>query len=165
MLKIPRPVLALVLVLATTCSHAQFGGGMGGGGMGGGGKGRGQRGGGSGDEAAAVVQPQSPAEAAARLRERLLDLRLLLRITPEQGPAWTGFSNAVWNLAGHPSVRPAPEPDGRASALEVFRLKADQAEENARRLREFSQAADRLYAAMTPEQRLTADAQFVGAMP
>ena len=160
----------LVAVSAPTC--AQFGGGgsggMGGmsgmGGGGGGGGGRRSRGGGDGTETSAVARPQDLASAAAQLRERLLDLRLQLMITPAQSAAWARFSDAVWALAGHRNIRPATPPDGENAAA-AFRLRAQQAEQTALRLQALSTATDQLYALLTPEQQRLADPQLIGALP
>ena len=158
--KLPRYLVAALLVAFTTQGFAQFGGG--GGGMGGGGRSR-ARGGDVPVERATVV-PADLATAAALLRDHLLDIRLQLLITPEQSAAWSKFSDAVWSLAGHRGIRPAPPEEG-ASVVRAMSLRAAQAQERASQLQALATALERLYAVLTPEQQRLADQQLAGAFP
>lgn len=161
--KLPRYLVAALLVAFTTQGFAQFGGSGGGmGGMGGGGRSR-ARGGDVPVERATVV-PADLATAAALLRDHLLDIRLQLLITPEQSAAWSKFSDAVWSLAGHRGIRPAPPEEG-ASVVRAMSLRAAQAQERASQLQALATALDRLYAVLTPEQQRLADQQLAGAFP
>jgi hypothetical protein len=158
-----KHLLTAALLTTSIASFAQFsGGGMSGGGMGGG---RSNRGGNSTDSAErATVRSPDLATAAAILRDRLFDMRLQLMITPEQAPAWSKFSNAVWNLAGHQGIRPAAPPEDQ-NAVQGFRLRAEQAQQRASQLQALSTALEQLYAVLTPEQQRLADPQLAGALP
>lgn len=162
-----RYVLAATLIVVSTQCLAQFGGGGMGGMSGMGGSGGGRRGQGTGRSAEDGGSPGRPVDlnaAAAVLRDRLLDMRLQLMITPEQAPAWSKFGDAVWSLAGHKGIRPAA-PSDDLSAVEAFRLRASQAQERAMQLQALSTALQQLYAVLTPEQQRMADSQLAGALP
>ena len=160
---LPKYLLTALLVAFTTQGFAQFGGG-GGGGMGGMGGGRNRSRGAEAPAERATVVPADLATAAAQLRDHLLDLRLQLLITPEQSVAWSKFSDAVWSLAGHRGIRPAPPEEG-ASVVRAMSLRAAQAQERAAQLQTLASALERLYSVLTPEQQRLADQQLAGAFP
>ncbi|VTU35873.1 Spy/CpxP family protein refolding chaperone [Variovorax sp. PBL-E5] len=154
-----RQKFAFAIVLAALSGHsfAQFGGG----GMGGGRRGH------SGDAPAAsrsTEQASSPEMRANQIRDKLYDLRLRLLITPEQAALWDGFYNKVWDLAVKNSLAHAPAADD-LTAVQALQQRVAEAQERAGRLQEIGDAAARLYAALTPDQRRVADQYLPPALP
>ncbi|WP_432725821.1 Spy/CpxP family protein refolding chaperone [Variovorax sp. W6] len=154
-----RLALAAALVAVGGHGFAQFGGG--GAGMGGGRRGA---------RPDSTTSPRNgdslstPATAAGKIRDKLYDLRLQLMITPEQSPLWDRFSDAVWDLAGRPGMT-AAAPSDDLNAVQFAQQRAAQAQDRARRTQAVSDSLSKLYDAMTPEQRHTADQNLPAVIP
>lgn len=154
-----RLALAAAFVAVSGHGFAQFGGG--GGGMGGGRRGA---------RPDSSTSPRSgdglntPATASAKVRDKLYDLRVQLMITPEQSPLWDRFSDAVWDIASRTGMAAAPPADD-LSAVQLAQQRAAQAQDRARRMQAVSDSLSKLYDAMTPEQRHTADQNLPAVIP
>lgn len=149
-----RFALAAALVAVSGHCFAQFGGG---GGMGGGRR---------GTRPDSTTSPRTgdglstPATASGKL----YDLRVQLMITPEQSQLWDRFSDAVWDMASRAGMTAAAPPDD-LTALQFAQQRAMQAQDRARRTQAVSDALSKLYEAMTPEQRHTADQNLPAVIP
>ncbi|SEK02067.1 LTXXQ motif family protein [Variovorax sp. OK212] len=164
MMKRPLQRFALAAALIAVSGHgfAQFGGG-GGGGMGGGGGRRGAR-----PDSSASPRTgdglSTPATAAAKVRDKLYDLRLQLMITPEQSASWDRFSDAVWDMAGRAGMAAAASADDQ-TAVQFAQQRAAQAQDRARRAQAVSDALSTLYEALSPDQRHVADQNLPAVIP
>jgi hypothetical protein len=153
-----RFALAAALVAVSGHCFAQFGGG---GGMGGGRR---------GTRPDSTTSPRTgdglstPATAAGKIRDKLYDLRVQLMITPEQSQLWDRFSDAVWDMASRAGMTAAAPPDD-LTAVQFAQQRAMQAQDRARRTQAVSDALSKLYDAMTPEQRHTADQNLPAVIP
>ncbi|RSZ30658.1 MULTISPECIES: Spy/CpxP family protein refolding chaperone [unclassified Variovorax] len=154
-----RLALAAALVAVSGHGFAQFGGG--GAGMGGGRRGA---------RPDSTTSPRTgdglstPATAAAKVRDKLYDLRVQLMITPEQSPLWDRFSDAVWDLAGRAGMAAAAPSDDQ-TAVQFAQQRAVQAQDRARHVQAVSDTLAKLYEAMTPEQRHIADQNLPAVIP
>lgn len=154
-----RFALAAVLIAVSGHGFAQFGGG--GGGMGGG------RRGARSDNASSQRTGDglsTPATAAAKVRDKLYDLRLQLMVTPEQSPLWDRFSDAVWDLAGRGGLASAASADDQ-TAVQFAQQRAALAADRARRAQAVSDALSSLYDTLSPEQRHIADQNLPAVIP
>jgi len=154
-----RFALAAVLIAVSGHGFAQFGGG--GGGMGGG------RRGARSDNASSQRTGDglsTPATAAAKVRDKLYDLRLQLMVTPEQSPLWDRFSDAVWDLAGRGGLASAASADDQ-TAVQFAQQRATLAADRARRAQAVSDALSSLYDTLSPEQRHIADQNLPAVIP
>lgn len=99
--------------------------------------------------------PEMEARMAEHRAQEARDMRLVLRLRPDQEAAWQAFQ-----AAHAPPARPEPPPPPPATAATPERLDAmarDMAEMDARRAR--ADAATRtFYAALSPEQQQVFDA-------
>lgn len=99
----------------------------------------------------------------ARVEGRLAFLKSELKITAEQEAAWGAYANqAKANAAAMETLR-AQAPATPQSAAERMDRRAEFAQQRAERLKSMSAAVKELYAALTPEQKTTADRYFGGA--
>lgn len=155
-----RFALAALLVAVSGHGFAQFGGG--GGGTGGGGR-RGARTDNSSSQRTGDGL-STPATAAAKIRDKLYDLRLQLMITPEQSPQWDRFSDTVWDMASRAGMASAAPADDQ-TALQVAQQHAVLAADRARRAQSVSDALTKLYDALSPEQRHIADQNLPAVIP
>ncbi len=154
-----RFALAAVLIAVSGHGFAQFGGG--GSGMGGG------RRGARSDNASSQRTGDglsTPATAAAKVRDKLYDLRLQLMVTPEQSPLWDRFSDAVWDLAGRGGLASAASADDQ-TAVQFAQQRAVLAADRARRAQAVSDALSSLYDTLSPEQRHIADQNLPAVIP
>jgi hypothetical protein len=154
--RLARAATAALLVSLAGASFAQFGGGGGGGG--------GRHGRNPDSTNTPAAEPVNPLTRAARLRDALYDLRVRLMITPEQGPLYDGFYNAVWDMASRGSMTAvAPDPD--MSAVQVLQQRSDAAGQRATQLKAVSEALGKLYAGLNDDQRRIADRDLPGVVP
>ncbi|SEA21395.1 Spy/CpxP family protein refolding chaperone [Variovorax sp. YR216] len=154
---VPRLAAALLSITLAGSGFAQFAGGMGGG-----------MGGRRGSGGASPSTPRSdtlnnPTSLSSAASSRLYDLRLRLRITPEQSPLWDAFQTKAWDLMVHNAVR-APG-DGDASAAQTVRARAERIQTSSRQWTALADAVDRLYEALSPEQRQVADQELPAVLP
>ncbi|MBO9647597.1 MAG: Spy/CpxP family protein refolding chaperone [Variovorax sp.] len=155
---VPRLAAAFLLITLAGSGFAQFGGGMGGGGMGG------RHGsGGGGAPAPRSDTSSSPTTLASAASSRLYDLRLRLRITPEQSALWDTFQAKAWDLLVHNAVH-APG-NGDVTVAQAVRARADRLQTNAQQWAALADAVDRLYQSLSPEQRQAADQELLTVLP
>ena len=121
---------------------------------------RGSRGGGGGDRGAAREQ-QRPAAAETRvdmLEQVIEELRVDLKLSPAQMPAWETYAGKVRALAGDISRSRFQMPAGsETNALQRLDRSVDAARNRLAAMEEVSDAAKVLYASLAPEQRVRAD--------
>ena len=129
--------------------------------MGGGHRGRSPDASGSprGDDA-----PATPEAQAARLRDKLYDLRLRLMITSAQASAWDAFHGKAWDLLSRGMLKAAPA-DTEANAAQAIAQRADAVQQAASQWRGLADATDRLYQALSDEQRQIADQELPAVLP
>ncbi len=155
--RLAAAALAAFLASFAGASFAQFGGG----GMGGGGRhGRNP----DSTNAPPAAEPVNPLTRAAKLRDALYDLLVRLMITPEQGPLYDAFYNAVWDMASRGSMT-AVAPDADMTAVQVLQQRSDAAGQRATQLKAVSDAVGKLYAGMNDDQRRIADRDLPGVVP
>ena len=112
--------------------------------------------------------PASAAEAQARANDRALQqlnqARSLIRITPAQGPLFDVYQERVVALLDDLNRGVSPSTVGE-SALKQIDRRVDLLRNRLAALEDVSDAARRLYAALTPEQKETADRVLPGTLP
>lgn len=111
---------------------------------------------------------QQPAEATRlsandQLRLRLTNLRLALRLKPEQAGAWQAYEDEVLEFLSE-----LGEQTGSAAGENVFaqidrRLAAEQ--RRAATMEQISRAAKNLYSTLSDEQKRVADDGLAGTIP
>jgi len=147
-------LLCALLALAAGPALAQFGGG----GM------RHSRGGGSqrGSGEDSGVTRLSPND---RIRMQLADLRLALKLAPEQNPLFDAYQNAVYALLA-PWSAPVDfsAPQGPEVLTRISR-KVGVARGRWAEMQAVYDAAAKLYAALSPEQREVADRMLADTVP
>jgi len=157
--------VALALAALSGSTLAQYGGGMGGGGGGGMGGRHGRGGGDTTGTSRSTDMPTSPQARASQVNDKFYDLRLRLQLTPEQGKLWDTLSDQVWDMSVHASLpRAAADNDG-LSALQTVQRRAVEAQDRALRLQKLADCVDRLYAALTSDQRHIADQYLPALIP
>jgi len=147
--------VSLLLFLACGQALAQFGGGMGGmrsGGMGG------SRQRQNSDDNSGVTRLSDN----DKVRLHLTDLRLALKLRPEQNPLFDAYQARVYDLLGS-FDRTSNAAD--ASGLQQIDRKVDQARSRVGMLEEVSSAARKLYAALDDDQKKAADRLLAGTVP
>lgn len=144
--------------MACTLGLAQSMGGMGG-------SGSGRRGRNADAPASRPVDDgaSNPATQAARIREKLYDLRLRLQLRPEQSALWNNFYARAWDWSIRLTLVHAST-EGQ-SAVQVLLQRTTDAQDRAARFQEINDAVDRLYASLTPEQRDVADQDLPSTVP
>ena len=113
--------------------------------------------------------PSVPAQAArperggaVQVKRRIAGLQRRLKITPEEQPQWDAFAAVMRQNAAHIESlqHDRAEKVATMSAPEDMRSYAEVARAHADDLQRLATAFDMLYAAMTPEQKATADRTF-----
>lgn len=104
-----------------------------------------------------------PAQRQQRMEQRLGELKGQLQLTPAQEGAWNAFSEAL-----RPSAGSAPRLDREALAAmttpqRIDQMRAMRSQHQAEMDRR-AEASKAFYAALTPEQQKTFDAQSLRAM-
>lgn len=115
---------------------------------------------------AAMAQPApmerpSPAFAAmheAHARQRVADLRTVLRLRPDQEPALQAFLKARADRPGRPERDGPPSAPGALSTPERLDAMARRHEARAAQGQKRAEAVKAFYAALSPEQRQVFDA-------
>jgi protein CpxP len=98
----------------------------------------------------------------AQVERRITGLQKRLKITPEQQPQWDAFTAVMRQNAAHMEALQRDRADKVTSmtASEDMRSYAEVARAHADDVQRLVPAFDALYAAMTPEQKATADRTF-----
>jgi len=149
---IPRSlVLSLALLAACGQAWAQSGGSH----RGGEGRSR-QAPGGEASEATRM----SPND---QVRMQLNGVRSALKLTAEQGAAWQSYEDRVVELL-EDMARVAESPAGEGALKQIDR-KVDLARNRLSALEDLSDAAKKLYASLSSEQKATADRMLPGTVP
>jgi protein CpxP len=117
---------------------------------------------------AAAVEPDAPQaqphrqhDPAAYAQKRLSRLKSDLRITPEQEPQWSAFSNTVTQQmqqfkAAHQSRKDLP-----AKAPERIDRQVEMMKQRVASFEVIAQAAKNLYASLAPDQQQIADQRLL----
>jgi hypothetical protein len=161
--KVVMALLGVVLIGSTAPSYAQFGGPMNGGPMGGGGPG----GGPPGDR----QDVRSPVMASGShlvddLQQQLDDLRLQLKLRPEQEASWQIYQERVGALMSdqlRPSRRVADAATG--DAVHQIERKVDVVRNRLAALEDIADAARDLYGRLDSGQRAIADQSLPATVP
>jgi protein CpxP len=97
-----------------------------------------------------------------QVERRIAGLQRRLKITPEQQPQWDAFTAVMRQNAAHMEALQRDRADKvtTMTASEDMRSYAEVARAHADDLQRLVPAFDTLYAAMTPEQKATADRTF-----
>ena len=95
-------------------------------------------------------------------RLQLSNARMSLKLTPEQAPAWQVYENRVVDLLDD-LARGLSAPEG--NALKQIDARIDVVRNRLTALEDISAAAAKLYAALTEEQKSTADRMLAATLP
>lgn len=150
-------IVLVSFLLLTACGPvlAQFGGT--------------RRGGADGGEGRARQRPGSELSGVTRLgtndqiRMQLTNTRLALKLSPEQEAAWQAYESKVVSLL-EDMTRGASAPESE-NALKQIDRKVDLARNRLAAMEDLSDAAKRLYAGLSVEQKATADQTIPGTVP
>ena len=112
-----------------------------------------------GDDSSGVTRMS----ANDKVRMQLTDARLALKLTPEQNPVFQTYQDRVIGLLSDLG-RGADAPEGE-DALRLIDRRVDQARNRLAAMEEISDAAKKLYAVLTPEQKAAADRTLPGTVP
>ena len=146
-------LVSLALLTAFGPAQAQFGGSRHGG-MGGG-----SRQGSGGDDLPGVTRMS----ANDQIRMQLTDARLAIKLTPEQNSAFQAYEDRVLGLLSDLGRGMPPVQEG--DALRQIDARVDLARNRLAAMEEISEAAKKLYAVLTPEQKSAADRTLPGTVP
>ena len=120
------------------------------------------------DAGASQRRPASAAEAQARASDRahqqLNQARTTIRITPAQGPLYEVYRERVIALLDDMN-RGVPPPSVGESALKQIDRRVDLLRNRLAAFEDVADAARKLYGALTPEQKETADRVLPGTLP
>jgi hypothetical protein len=112
--------------------------------------------------------PASAAEAQARATDQahmqLNQARAALRLAPAQNPLFDTYQDRVVELLADLS-RGVPAPAASESALKQIDRRVDLLRNRLAALEDISDAARKLYAALTPDQQAAADRVLPGTLP
>ncbi len=113
-------------------------------------------------QAARPERTKSDRGGMVQVERRITGLQRRLKITPEQQPQWDAFTAVMRQNAGHMETLQRDRADKvtTMTASEDMRSYAEVARAHADDLQRLVPAFDTLYAAMTPEQKATADRTF-----
>ena len=97
-----------------------------------------------------------------RVEQRIADMYSTLHITPAQDLVWNQFAQVMLNNAEamQAVTAKAEENDTTQTAVEILENYAIVAQQHAENVIRLSAAFDILYATLSPEQRVEADAMF-----
>ena len=147
-----RLLLALLLAFASAQAQAQFGGGR----HGGSGSGSRQN---AGSEPSEVTR-MTPND---QVRMQLNSVRSALRLSPEQNAAWQAYEDRVIELL-EDMARVAEPPAGEGALKQIDR-KVDVVRNRLAALEDLSDAARKLYASLSSDQKIVADRMLPGTVP
>ena len=158
MTSIRLPLVVVLLFAISGQAGAQFGGGMGGGS---------RRGAGGGAESRkSTAEPSSEVtrlNANDQVRLQLTDVRLALKLSPEQAASWQAYEDKVLNLLDDLSRGGAPATGG--NALKQIDNRIGIVRNRLTAMEDISDAARRLYAGLSDEQKAVADRALPGTLP
>ena len=153
-----RVTLAILLLAALSGqADAQYGGG----GM--------RRGGGTGDRDRSraddpAMRREAPVMGANdQVRMQLNNVRATLRLTPEQAAVWQVYENKVVDLLDDLS-RGVTQPQG-GNALKQIDSRVDVVRNRLTAMEDIAEAANKLYASLSDEQKSVADRTLAGTLP
>ena len=157
-----RKVL-LWTALAHACGQAlaQFGGGT----RHGRGGSQGEGGSGSQREGGSNASSITRMSANDRIRVQITDLRLALKLTPEQNPLFDIYQGKVYALLSPWPAPPDLVPSQGSEALAGVAQKVSVARGRWTQMQEVYGAAANLYAVLAPEQREVADRMLADTVP
>lgn len=98
-----------------------------------------------------------------QVRMQLNGVRSALRLSPEQGAAWQVYEERVIELL-EDMARVAESPAGEGALKQIDR-KVDLARNRLAAIEDVSDAAKKLYASLSSEQKATADRMLPGTVP
>lgn len=154
---------AIIAGLMATTGLAAFAQGMGGPMMGGPG-GPGAMGGDPGMHHMMGMHQRDPAKMQAHMAKRMEQLKAKLKLTADQEGAWTTFTSAM-QPKGQPAERPNwKEIQGMTTPERIDKMRAMRAVHQAE-MDKRADAVKAFYAALTPEQKKTFDAQHLRQGP
>jgi hypothetical protein len=153
----------LWFVLAFACGQAlaQFGGGT----RHGRGGSQGEGSSGSQREGSSNASGVTRMSANDRIRIQITDLRLALKLTPEQNPLFDTYQSKVFALLSPWSAPPDLAPSQVPEALTRIAQKVAVARGRWTQTQEVYEAAAKLYAVLAPEQREVADRMLADTVP
>ena len=99
-----------------------------------------------------------------QVRLHLTDLRLALKLRPEQNPLFDEYQSRIYALLSSPGQTNYTS-DGAGSGLQQIDRRLEQARGRVALLEEASNAAKKLYAALDDEQKKAADRLLAGTVP
>jgi len=103
------------------------------------------------------------ASANDQVRHQLANVRSALKLTQEQAPAWEAYEKRIVGLLDDLS-RGFNQPPG-ASAVKQIDARVDMVRNRLTAMEEIADAAARLYAGLSDEQKGTADRLLPGTLP
>ncbi len=151
-MRVARWVLTLLLIAAFSGqAAAQYGG---------------RRGGADRDRARSDPVPRDEVttlSANDQVRMQLGSVRSGLKLTPEQASVWQVYENKVVDLLEDLS-RGANQPQG-GNALKQIDSRVDVVRNRLTAMEEIAEAANKLYASLSDEQKTMADRTLAGTLP
>jgi hypothetical protein len=149
-------LILVFLLLSSVCiqAAAQFGGMKRGGGDSGSGRSRS-----GGDDSSGVTRMS----ANDKIRMELTSARLAIKPTPEQNPVFQVYEDRVIGLLS--DLGRGTDTSREEDALKLIDRRVDQARSRLAAMEEISDAAKKLYAVLTPEQKAAADRTMPGTVP
>jgi hypothetical protein len=104
-------------------------------------------------------------DPSARVEQRLTKLKGELKLTAQQEPLWQAFAEQSKSAAGKgmQAMRERMKDDKQVSAPERMAQMQGIMKERVAAMESVSESFNRLYAALTPEQKATADKHFSAA--
>jgi len=153
-----RLVLLIFLTLAVAVpACAQYGGSR-----------RGGTGGGGDRSVRTDRDPQrsevTRMSASDQIRLQLTDVRLALKLTPDQATSWQSYENKVLALLDDLSRGTAPPAPDEHAPMQIER-KLDPLRNRLTAMEDLLDAATKLYTALTDEQKGIADRMLAGTVP
>jgi LTXXQ motif family protein len=147
-----RIAIALLLLMAA-CGQAtaQYGG---------------RRGGADRDRGRPDPAPRDEVTAMSpndQVRLQLTNVRSALKLTPEQAAVWQAYENKVVSLL-EDVARGVSQPQG-GNALKQLDLRIDVVRNRLTAMEDIAEAAGKLYASLSDEQKAMADRTLAGTLP
>ena len=99
-----------------------------------------------------------------QVRLHLTDVRLALKLTPEQAASWQSYENKVLAFLSDPSHGTTPAATEESAPKQIER-KLDVVRDRLTAMEDLSDAAKKLYAGLTDEQKVVADRMLAGTVP
>jgi hypothetical protein len=105
------------------------------------------------------------ADPGAWVDQRLTRLKSALKVTPQQEPLWLAFAEKSKDEAGKgmQAMRERMQDNKKVSAPERMAQRQDLMKQRLAAMESINESFTRLYAALTPEQKIAADKHFSSA--